>query len=632
MKATSKIFTALLAAALFVAAGCSNVLEEDPKSVLLPSFFKTAAGINSGLVAIYSYNKFYYGTEGGMNTVVYGTDEFTNGQQVTNPPLNVYQGLNSGNGDILTPWNRAYPAINTANGVIELGREATDITEAAKIPLIAEAKFLRAQWYFILVQTFGPVTLDFGAGPLKFNQVPTNQASRAPVSEVYAAIIKDLTEASAELPDRPSVAGRVWKASALHLLAKAYLTRAWIDNSQADFQAALDAAKKLIDNRGTYGVSLLPNYADVHREGNEHNSEVLFQVEWMDNQTFNNTQANGLQGDEGARQNKSNFLFRCFYSQNVPGMVRDVANGRSFVRYKPTPWLLDGAFADKVNDTRYNKSFQFIWRCNSPSTINPKWTQAEADEGIIPQNKVGTAKLASGDTALYCVPAHLAAKFSPLKDRKPYLVFLPTEATDQKKYFFRDDPDGSGAQIGPSGINTPASAYDNFGGVNNTNKYYPTLKKYDATQARAGNDPNISSVRPFIVYRFAETYLIAAEAALKLGQSGDAVTYLNVVRQRAGDTDAAKTALGATTAADLAAGDIDYILDERSRELAGEQMRWFDLVRTKRLIDRVTAHNAQAAPGIKPFHVLRPIPQAQIDLATDPSSENGKYPQNDDYQ
>jgi len=621
MKQTLKISSALIAAVLFVAAGCNNVLDENPKSLLVPSFFQTATGINSALTAIYSYNKFYYGTEGGMNTVVYGTDEFTNGQQVANPPLNVYQGLNSSNGDIQTPWNRAYPAINTANGVIDLTPGVVDIPDASKVQLMAEAKFLRAQWYFILVQTFGGVTLDLGAGPLKFSQKPTNQASRAPVADVYAAIIKDLTEAANELPDKPTATGRVWKASALHLLAKVYLTRGWLNNSTADFQASLDAAKKLIDNRATYGVSLLNNYADVHREGNENNSEVLFMVEWIDNQTFNNTQANGLAGDDGARQNKSNFLFRCFYSQNVPGMVRDVANGRSFVRYKPTPWLLDIAFADKDNDSRYYKSFQIVWKCNSASTLNPKWTQAEADEGIVAANKVGTPKLAAGDTALFCVPAHLAAKFSPLKDKKPYLVFLPTEATDQNKYFFRAG----------SGITQPATPYDNFGGVNNTNKYYPTLKKYDATQARSGNDPNISSVRPFIVYRFAETYLIAAEAAFKLGQQGDAVTYLNVVRQRAGDTPAAKTALGATTDADLTAGGIDYILAERTRELAGEQMRWFDLKRTGKLIERVTAYNAQAAPNIRPFHILRPIPQPQIDLTIDPTTDTGKYPQNPEY-
>jgi len=69
-------------------------------------------------------------------------------------------------------------------------------------------------------------------------------------------MIKDLTEASTELPDKPSASGRVWKATALHLLAKVYLTRAYSSAAQsADFQNAYNTAKQLIDNKGTYGVN-----------------------------------------------------------------------------------------------------------------------------------------------------------------------------------------------------------------------------------------------------------------------------------------------------------------------------------------------------------------------------------------
>lgn len=66
------------------------------------------------------------------------------------------------------------------------------------------------------------------------------------------------------------------------------------------------------------------------------------------------------------------------------------------------------------------------------------------------------------------------------------------------------------------------------------------------------------------------------------------------------------------TAADL---NIDFILDERSRELAGEQMRWFDLVRTGKLMERVKKYNAAGALGIQSFHVLRPIPTQQLHAA-----------------
>jgi hypothetical protein len=632
MKNTNSHFKPYIASAIgllmLIVSGCNDVLKEQPRANLTPTSFTTGGGVNSGLTAAYSSFKFYYGPEGGMNTNVWGTDEFTHGQQVTNPPLNVYNNtLNPSNGDILTPWNRGYSAINTCNGVIELGQAATDLTPAQKTALLAEAKYLRAHWYYILVQQFGAVTLDLGSGPLRFNTNPTNLSSRASITEVYDAIVKDLTEAVAELPNAPSATGRVWKASALHLLAKVYLSRGWEFNSVPDFEKAYTTAKELIDNKGTYGVNLVANYADVFREGNEFfgsgNPETLFAVAWIDNLTFNDTTPNGLAGDDGARQNKANFLFRCFYHQNTPGMVRSVAEGRPFVRYKPTPWLLDEAFADKVNDTRYNKSFQTVWRCNSATTLNPKWGPSDAAEGIIPAGKsVGSPKLAVGDTAIFMVPQHLVAKFLPLKDKKPYIMFLPNAVTDQEKYFWRDDPDGSGATVGPSGLNKPASLYDNYNGVNLQNKYYPSLSKYNSTQPRPSTD--VTSVRPFIVHRFAETYLIAAEAALMTGRLADAGNYIKVIRTRAG-------ALNTTVDADLATFGIDYILDERARELAGEHMRWSDLARTRKLVDRVKAYNAQGAAAVQDFHRVRPIPQTQIDAAIDPTSENGRYPQNPGY-
>jgi hypothetical protein len=145
------------------------------------------------------------------------------------------------------------------------------------------------------------------------------------------------------------------------------------------------------------------------------------------------------------------------------------------------------------------------------------------------------------------------------------------------------------------------------------------------------------SVRPFIVYRFAETYLIAAEAANQLGENEDAADLINVVRTRAAANPGAVAAMTANTLTDLNARGIDYILDERSRELAGEQMRWTDLVRTGKLIERVNLYNNYPArpgaevPNPKTHHVLRPIPQVQIDASVDPTSEDGKYPQNPGY-
>ena len=130
--------------------------------------------------------------------------------------------------------------------------------------------------------------------------------------------------------------------------------------------------------------------------------------------------------------------------------------------------------------------------------------------------------------------------------------------------------------------------------------------------------------------RFAETYLIAAEAAFKAGNNANAAAMINVLRTRAAfrtTNDAAQNAVAAT-ANQITPGDIslDFLLNERTRELFGEWMRWYDLVRTKSLGTRLATYNPIAA--FDPAkHYLRPIPQSQINLVT----TGPKYPQNPGY-
>jgi len=219
------IGTALLTVFLV---GCSDILEEQPRSILEPGFFKSEQGVNGGLTSLYAHLRYIYGNAYYYNSGVTGTDEATYAQSAdgnfkvmdVSGQGNITSTDNGGTG---TLWDNAFPAINTASGIIE---NATEV--GLKESLIAEARFFRAFDYFMLVQTYGGVPLDMGAGELKFNTSPARISVRNTVPEVYTkAIFPDLLKAVADLPETNRLTGTVTKNVARLFLAKAYLTYAW---------------------------------------------------------------------------------------------------------------------------------------------------------------------------------------------------------------------------------------------------------------------------------------------------------------------------------------------------------------------------------------------------------------------
>ncbi len=121
--------------------------------------------------------------------------------------------------------------------------------------------------------------------------------------------------------------------------------------------------------------------------------------------------------------------------------------------------------------------------------------------------------------------------------------------------------------------------------------------------------------------RLAETLLLRAEAYIGLGQPDLAAADINLIRVRSN-----------ATPVDVADVDLDYILDERARELYGEENRFITLRRMGKLVERVRAlNNNPKNPGlnIQDYHVLFPIPQSQIDLNIDADfPQNPGYPTN----
>ncbi|QDW24401.1 RagB/SusD family nutrient uptake outer membrane protein [Pedobacter sp. KBS0701] len=146
-----------------------------------------------------------------------------------------------------------------------------------------------------------------------------------------------------------------------------------------------------------------------------------------------------------------------------------------------------------------------------------------------------------------------------------------------------------------------------------TKTLFPAITKF--FYGRAENLSLTGSYKDRMKFRLAETYLLLAEAYLGQGNPSRAADAVNEVRKRAGAS--------VITASQMT---IDFLLDERIRELVGEETRRFTLIRTGKLVDRVKLYNAAIKDKIMDFHNLWPVPQAIID-----ANREAPFPQNPGY-
>ena len=135
-----------------------------------------------------------------------------------------------------------------------------------------------------------------------------------------------------------------------------------------------------------------------------------------------------------------------------------------------------------------------------------------------------------------------------------------------------------------------------------TAQNWPNTRKWDWAPDDPADVQNTSNYNDQIYLRLAETYLLLAEAQFKLGDAAGAATTINVIRARAKAT--------LITAADV---NMNFILDERSRELFSEEHRRYTLTRTGTWYARTQLYNKYSGPKIVLRDTLLPIPQAVID-------------------
>ncbi len=618
---------------------CNDVLDEQPRSQFDPTFFTTKAGIEGGLTSLYAHLRYFYGNGYYLNTLETGTDEYTYAQSADG---NFKDADLSGVGSV-TPtstvaggaWGTLFANINTCSGVIENGEAAgMDPT------LLAEAYFFRAFDYFILVQTYGGVPLDLGAGELKFNTSTVRTSVRNTVPEVYTkCIFPDLEKAVADLPENPRLTGTATKNLARLYLSKAYLTYAWWlenpnniptypetsrDASQAQsyFQKAYDTAKAAIDNPGPYGLQ--PTFYDVNVATNDRNSEIMLYADHDEDEKYGNGGAGYGWGNGGSPENFAYWMETWNYTEMtakaasgavINPVQREAVQGlgRPWTRMAPVAdaFIEGGVWEDAVKsiDSRYDATFTLSYFTN--------WDK-------------------SGNSEPYVI----GANGSQIKPGESYFSWVP-ESDDSKINYTGAD--------GKLGFGEMAGRPDFVVAVNHiSRKKYPINWKlgiYRTDNAGGlGSKVNGGSPRPWNIAKFSEFYLIGAEAAVKLGKNQDAKTLVNVLRARAGKQTYcvnARAPFAADHSAEMVAATpdqitIDFILDERSREFWGEGYRWFDLVRTQTWKKRASVYHIagsgytdkdlqEVKRDIPDGYYIRPIPQGQLDGMEMTEEEKTQY-------
>ncbi len=625
--------------AILLTSGCNKILEENPRSNVTPSAFATPQGLLGGIAGVYNQLRSNWGTEGFTLFQMAGTDEHLMGGSASASAQHAftYNGLT---GSDFGGGFGVYSSINALNGILELGPTTAGLDAATLKTYLGQAQFLRAYIYFFLVRTYGNVPLSTA-----FITTPSAAAEPADPVDVYDVIVQDLKDAITNLPNTPTAPflGKAATAGAARwLLAKVYLTRGWLLNSNADFQLAYDSAVSLINKKADFGFDLWQNYADAFKPDNDYGKETIFVTDHTNDPkygflTTGSGQAGGaainvtpwmglFNGPALARVNSTVNSSGVLVTDGPVMLNRDVQFGRPFTRIRPNmpklsagpntgkSYLLDQAFVNRGIDSRYEKTFQTIWlpNCGPGGGGNQLVTGVYSGPSVTGTRGQLTAGL---DTAVW---------FSD------YEVPGAPQSFDGRPF--------KGIIITPSMQN---------------NNIFPYMKKLADPRRLHHNDP---SYRPVVHARFSDVYLIAAEAAFKLNQLQNAADMLNVVRKRAayrtnapyvpggvfglpgappstmvGDPYPAGQNQGTAEAAiQITTADVtlDFILDERTREFYGESMRWLDLVRTKKLVDRVKAWNpVEAGANVKPEFMLRPIPQDQIDRVT----AGPAYPQNTGY-
>ena len=673
-----------------------DFLKEEAGHKYTDALLETQDGALAMAAGLYGNIRWHFGYEWAYGITLYGCDEFTNGADLTSEPWNTYDSrlnpldctpaLGAANKNcpaVSALWDEMYYGIATANLVIS--KAVNVVNEDSRNKALGEAYFLRGYNYYRLFCQYGGVVLQLepSNGEIK------KDYTRASEDETLAQVISDLEQAYQMLPKDKWRGNGTWtKYTAAHFLAKALLYRqsercaSWASkyDKNSDLNRVISLCDEVIN-----ACPLAADYWDLYARWtgvdckNEGLSEILMAAE--------HNEDSSTQGRFG---NRTYNYFDPQFSNFSGGWVQrgQYIGGMDFQRCRPTEYTY--SVFDNVNDARMWKTFKTVYGLNHA---------AKTAEAIVEENGIKASQVPGiGDEGIIFI---LNKKDDHRFDGEPYGTF----GRGGVAHSFVNPRTGKWVPNAFPAFMKGEYVMYNYGVSGNTatsNVFCGINKTADGSRTAEKGDAH----RDVIMARTGETYLVKAEAQVRLGNYQAALETVNVLRARGqwkkgedrsyytdgsmaflkadgGDKDNStatatsvkknkdfagkvlnnteayyasmthkntyylSTGIEETTdASDLqikstaqlpaedeevlkaigASGEyermLNFIFNERTRELLGEWNRWDELARTGLLVKRAKAFNPEAAPNIQDRHNYRPIPQKFIDTLQNPDGTN----------
>ena len=585
---------------LLIQASCNEdtfLLEKPKDAIYAENLFQTHTGFESSLNSVYSFMRQLY-VRGDTRTRDQLWVQNTDNVMTRTHDINWFTGISPGWSEVGDVYNWLYKIINTTNMIINRAEGDVDWEGSSeeenqknKRSVIGQARVARAWAYRLLIYAFGPV-------PLSTEEITgetySNAWDRNSIEEIKAQMEEDLSIGVEYLEFFGQNQTRLSGAAARHYLGELYL-------SLGEFQKAVDILAPLCNSNEYSLVNSRFGRTSNNSDGNliidmfrspyrkDGNSESIFIF------------ANGVAlpgSEELALMNSYIGEYRSYSRIGKTVEWWSLYGGNARCRYHFTPYSMSNK-ADYELYSRYKNKWS---NPNSRHYIERwLWENTDGRDNFLYEE----SDIRGHHTSIRRFFVYDWNGDGDITDSPPFPVDSAITQHSDRIYTLKGE---DGNYIGDTIYTYFAFNPSDIGSVQWYNKHtYLYSRKWEVEMDYSTNDWNSQGDWHTVVHlRLADSYLLYAEALFMNGNGTEAAEWINKVRLRSG-------------ASPIDAGQlsIDFILDERSRELVSEELRKITLLRTGKYLERTRKYNPLSMHYVQDYHTLYPFPAIAIDANKD---------------